>query len=161
MNVDFITAIKLFFANYANFTGRSTRAEYWWAMLFLFIVSIVTGLIPFLSILVSLALVIPQYAILTRRLHDTNHSGWWVIATFVLEIIGVLLMIMSFGDGFSGFIEVYSDPDNLVAAWQNINGAMFGIATALMFVPCIVVFIFTLMPSGADNQYGPNPYGEA
>ena len=32
MNVDFITAIKIYFANYVNFRGRSTRAEYWWAV---------------------------------------------------------------------------------------------------------------------------------
>ena len=37
MNVDFLTAIKLFFANYVNFRGRSTRAEYWFAMLFVLI----------------------------------------------------------------------------------------------------------------------------
>ena len=41
MNVDFVAAIKLFFANYANFKGRSTRAEYWWAMLFVFLISFV------------------------------------------------------------------------------------------------------------------------
>ena len=44
--VGFGEAIKLFFVNYVNFTGRSTASEYWWAFLFNFLVSLCTAWIP-------------------------------------------------------------------------------------------------------------------
>ena len=78
MNVTFSTAIKLYFANYANFKGRSTRAEYWWAMLFVFILNIITSKIPYFSAVIGLGLIIPNLAIVTRRFHDSGRSGWWV-----------------------------------------------------------------------------------
>ena len=80
MNVDFLTAIKLFFANYANFRGRSTRAEYWWVALFLVIVSLAFSMLKLnlLSTIFSLAVFIPSLAIAFRRFHDTGRSGGYV-----------------------------------------------------------------------------------
>ncbi|WP_461213716.1 DUF805 domain-containing protein [Lacticaseibacillus sp. GG6-2] len=37
------TSIKAYFANYVNFTGRSSRREYWWLMLFSAIVGLIIG----------------------------------------------------------------------------------------------------------------------
>ena len=90
MNVDFITAIKLFFANYVNFRGRSTRAEYWFAVLFVFIVSMLPTMLgmSILANLFTLAVFLPNMAICFRRFHDTGRSGWWVIALVVLSLIG-------------------------------------------------------------------------
>lgn len=88
MNVDFITAIKMFFANYANFKGRSTRAEYWWVMLFMFLVSCVLGFFGSLGNYIyfafSLACFIPSLALGIRRLHDTGKSGWWLAIFYIL-----------------------------------------------------------------------------
>lgn len=71
MNVDFITAIKMFFANYANFKGRSTRAEYWWVMLFMFLVSCILGMLGtfgyYINYAFSAACLIPGMALGTRR----------------------------------------------------------------------------------------------
>ena len=83
MNVDFVTAVKMFFINYVNFKGRSTRAEYWWAMLFYVIVSS----IPFVSYIAMLACLLPMLAINTRRLHDTGRSGWWLVGFFVISLV--------------------------------------------------------------------------
>lgn len=44
-SVDFVTAIKLFFKNYAVFSGRASRSEYWWVSLFLGLVYIVWGIL--------------------------------------------------------------------------------------------------------------------
>ncbi|MDE7227823.1 MAG: DUF805 domain-containing protein [Treponemataceae bacterium] len=38
--VGFFDAIKLFFRNYTNFKGRSTRSEYWWWALAVFIIAL-------------------------------------------------------------------------------------------------------------------------
>ena len=82
-----LDSYKRFWKNYANFNGRSTRADYWWVMLanFLigFVLGLISGLIPDLagalsavSSLYSLAILVPGIALVVRRLHDINKSGW-------------------------------------------------------------------------------------
>ncbi|MCA3773009.1 DUF805 domain-containing protein, partial [Cutibacterium sp.] len=45
--VDFGLAIKLFFKNYAVFRGRASRSEYWWTVLFNFIIAVaIQALMP-------------------------------------------------------------------------------------------------------------------
>ena len=39
MNVSFIEAITIFFKKYADFKGRATRAEFWWAYLGMVVIS--------------------------------------------------------------------------------------------------------------------------
>lgn len=98
--VDFITAIKLFFQNYANFETRSTKTEYWWAFLFNLLVSTLAGRINFsfghvnvaVSV-VSLALLIPGLAISVRRLHDTGKS-WTYMLINLIPLVGWILFII-------------------------------------------------------------------
>jgi uncharacterized membrane protein YhaH (DUF805 family) len=47
------------------------------------------GLLPSLFIV---AMIIPSFASLVRRLHDTNRSGWWLLATLV-PVIGQLIIL--------------------------------------------------------------------
>ncbi len=103
--VDFKTAVKLFFKNYANFKGRSTRSEYWWAYLFTFLVSLAAGMIPFstqiggeitinyLSSIVSVAFFIPGLAVAVRRLHDTGMSGAYMFIN-IIPIVGWILYLV-------------------------------------------------------------------
>ena len=80
--------IALGFQRYFDFSGRSSRSEYWWWILFSFI----AGLIPF----VGLVLLIPNIAIGVRRLHDINKTGWWILFAvlfFWLLFIPVLLLL--------------------------------------------------------------------
>ncbi|MCM1066503.1 MAG: DUF805 domain-containing protein [Muribaculaceae bacterium] len=166
MNVDFVTAIKLFFANYVNFKGRSTRAEYWWAMLFVFLVSCVMNLFnaPALSGLVSLAFIIPNLAILTRRFHDTGRSGWWVVGLYVASLIGCAI---AFGSVGAAFIKVAlsgaSDIESIQAFSEAIAShiGVFSIGMLIASAAGIWSFVITLLPSAPDNQFGPNPYGES
>ena len=41
----FQESIQVCFKKYADFTGRASRSEYWWFMLFLFLVSAGTSMI--------------------------------------------------------------------------------------------------------------------
>ncbi|MDO5761980.1 MAG: DUF805 domain-containing protein [Bacteroidales bacterium] len=68
-------SIKTCFSKYATFEGRATRSEYWWFWLLCF----VCGYIPFVGWLFSLAALIPIIAAGVRRLHDTDHCGWWLL----------------------------------------------------------------------------------
>lgn len=93
--VSFGEAIKLFFVNYVNFTGRSTASEYWWAFLFNFLVSLCLGWIPVIGQLVSLGLMLPGIAISVRRLHDTGKS-WAYMLMGLIPLAGCIILIVQY-----------------------------------------------------------------
>jgi uncharacterized membrane protein YhaH (DUF805 family) len=100
-----VEAVKKFFNNYANFNGRSTRADYWWVVLasacFGFVVGFIGGLMGESGIkiistimgLYSLAILVPSLAITVRRLHDTNKSGWFILISLVPFVGSIILLV--------------------------------------------------------------------
>ena len=109
-----VEAISSVFRNYVNFSGRAQRSEYWWWVLFIILVSVATQIIdgavvaPLLgfamfedgagqplSVMVSLALLIPNVAVGVRRLHDLDRSGWWLLIGLI-PLVGVLVLIYWF-----------------------------------------------------------------
>ena len=91
--VGFVEAIKLLFKNYANFTGRATRSEFWWAFLFLCIVNLVASYIPVVGGLISLALFIPNLSLNIRRLHDIGKSWAWILMGLI-PFAGFIILIV-------------------------------------------------------------------
>ena len=90
----FIDSIKTCFSKYADFTGRASRSEFWWWALFTIIASISLSVISDkLSLLFSLATLIPYIAVTTRRLHDIDKSGWMQLVGLI-PIIGWIIMIV-------------------------------------------------------------------
>lgn len=91
---DYISVLK----KYAVFSGRASRREYWMFFAFNIIVAILTGIIdaatgvPVLGPLYSLAVLIPGIAVTIRRLHDTDHSGWWILVGLV-PFVGFLVLL--------------------------------------------------------------------
>ena len=71
----FVDSIKTCFNKYATFEGRAKRSEFWWFWLACFVV----GYIPVIGWIASLGALIPIIAVGVRRLHDTNHCGWWLL----------------------------------------------------------------------------------
>ena len=95
-SVGFFEALKLYFVNYANFSTRSRRSEYWWASLGIGILGYIAGLIlGDLSGLWTLATLIPGIAIGVRRLHDIGKSGWWYLLILV-PLVGPILLLIWF-----------------------------------------------------------------
>lgn len=86
---------------YADFTGRARRMEYWMFVLVNSIIGVVllildsvlrTGL-P--GLLYSLAVLLPSLAVGARRLHDTGRSGWWLLIS-IIPLIGTVVLIVFF-----------------------------------------------------------------
>lgn len=97
MNVTFIEAIKLFYNRYTDFNGRSTRAEYWYVVLYLLIVGVILGLFGkfgmWLTYIFALVNLVPNIAIAIRRMHDIGKSGWWILISLI-PVIGTIWYII-------------------------------------------------------------------
>ena len=92
--VGFIQAIQLGFQNYANFSGRSNRAEYWWWTLFVVVISFalnffgaIVAPFGFVASLFWLGTLLPNLALGARRMHDIDKSGWYLLL-WLFPIIG-------------------------------------------------------------------------
>ncbi len=127
----FSESVKSVFSKYATFSGRASRSEFWYFVLFnilvsipVYIVGVIIGILfskgpesvmtAFLvgcvfNLIYSLAVLIPSIAVTVRRLHDSGKSGW----------LYLLILIPYLGS--------------------------------------FIIFIFTLLESAPDNKYGPNP----
>ena len=114
--VSFTESIRLGFQRYFQFGGRSTRAEFWWWVLFVTVVTILLyiadviimdqlgyrtfifeiGWLP-MTLAFRLIVLIPGFAVSVRRLHDIDRRGSWVLYAnlgWVLIIPGLVLTIM-------------------------------------------------------------------
>jgi uncharacterized membrane protein YhaH (DUF805 family) len=100
----FMDAIRTCLQKYATFSGRARRPEYWWFALFIWIGTLVTGLLDsmifgpdmgLLGMIWGLGLILPAIAVGVRRLHDIGRSGWWMLIGLI-PIIGTLLLIYWF-----------------------------------------------------------------
>ncbi len=118
--------LKVVRDNYANFTGRARRQEYWMFVLFnaliVFALIISLGFIGYLIdvpeivslyVIYILAVFIPSLAVAVRRLHDTGKSGWFYLVG-IIPIIGSIWLIVLFAtEGDSGPNEYGPDPKKL------------------------------------------------
>ncbi|MCZ4074955.1 DUF805 domain-containing protein [Agrobacterium sp. LMR679] len=89
---------------YATFSGRSTRKEFWYYHLALLGLAI-GGLIvdvaiagphepqPLVSALIIMGHYVPSLAVIVRRLHDLEKSGWFVL-TCLIPLVGVVAFIV-------------------------------------------------------------------
>ena len=117
--MSFTDSIKTCFSKFATFSGRATRAEYWWFTLF-FLVCIILMTVALESdaldvivlILCWFALMIPALSVSVRRLHDTGRSGWFLIWGLVPIVGDIILLIVCLEE--SGPDNEYgSKPDNV------------------------------------------------
>ena len=108
--------------NYANWTGRATRAEFWWFTLFSTILGIVFRIIDavigipfignmgFVTLVGSLFLFIPSVMVTIRRLHDVDRSGLWIFIVLVPLIGAFWLLYYYVSGGTSGTNRFGDDP---------------------------------------------------
>ena len=118
-----INAYKSFFKNYAEFTGRSTRSDYWWVWLGNFILSIpfwviyiytvylsavmdsvsdsaseaafmIFGLVAIIYVVFYLAILVPTIALTVRRLRDAGFHWAFIFLRFAPMVGGIALLVL-------------------------------------------------------------------
>ncbi len=131
----FSESVKSVFSKYATFSGRASRSEYWYFVLFnliitipLFIVGAIIGALIggskngmmtalvvgyILVFIYSLAVIIPGIAVSVRRLHDSGKSGWLYLLVLIPYLGGIVLFI---------FMLLGSEPDNKYGPNPNNQG---------------------------------------
>ena len=100
---------------YAVFSGRARRKEYWYFTLInlliifaLVIVDLIAGTfnqqynLGLFTTIYYLAIIIPSFAVLVRRLHDGGRSGWWILLGLIPLIGPIVLFIFCMFDSDHG-----------------------------------------------------------
>ncbi len=183
-----ITAWLSFFKRYADFKGRSRRQEYWYAYLANFIIAMVLNCIRsaamvaartsydysfcetaesiydfffMAAVLYMLATLIPNFALQTRRLHDTGRSGKLLLLWLVPGVLGFLSVgIPVIAEILSGPIDAgYYGAQQGMAAYSMffmVIGVMF---TAILTLVLEIMFLVFYCQEGqrGENQYGGSP----
>lgn len=104
-------SISTCMGKYADFNGRASRPEHWWFYLFTTILnwgSVIVDHSGIVSIIVFLALLLPALSAASRRLHDTNRSGWWMLIAFT--IIGIIPLIIWLASKGNAQVNDYGRP---------------------------------------------------
>ncbi|HEY2032403.1 MAG TPA: DUF805 domain-containing protein [Rhizomicrobium sp.] len=151
--MSFFEAVRTCFSKFADFTGRARRSEYWYFFLFAVLLQIAarisdaiffpatmhalrlrfTGPVTGIELLV---LLLPGLAAVTRRLHDTSRSGWWIVGYFCLYIAIAAITI---------FAALH------IGYWA-LSGLAFDVALIIGFW-----VILALPGTSGANRYGPDP----
>ncbi len=112
-------------ANYAEFSGRARRKEFWMFVLFNVLISIIAMILDsllgttnptlvaaggYLELIVSVIHFVPSLAVTVRRLHDINKSGWFMCVIFIPLAGFIWLLVMECTNGTKGDNEYGPDP---------------------------------------------------
>ena len=136
--------------NYAQFSGRASRPEYWWfyaavagVNLILIILSLI--LVPvavlILSVIWNLGVVMPHLAVCSRRLHDAGRSFWWLAPA-----VGGYLILRVATRGHGTFLDAGGTFPALLLFWFSV---WLGFAVTLLYFLC------------KPGDPGPNRYGDS
>ena len=153
--------------NYAGFSGRARRKEYWMFVLFNMIFAIVAMILdnvlgiaiegvgygPLYGLYV-LAVLIPGLAVSVRRLHDVGKSGWMILISLIPLIGAIWLLVLMVTDSNTGENEYGQNPKDIQTDSFNEDSSTGDI---LILIAVIWMFIsrsfWTFMPKIIDDFY--------
>jgi uncharacterized membrane protein YhaH (DUF805 family) len=168
---------------YAEFSGRSRRMEYWMWQLGKFLVSCVIFLLFFamagpalltgdpkqliamgagilflwLTLMVfGLAIFVPDLAVTVRRLHDTERTGWWILAPLAPYVV---ILIAA---GVAGSTINLTAKDPAASGTIAAVGIVAGLAGLAVLVLAIILLVFMFLEgTRGPNKYGPDPKADS
>lgn len=158
---------------YAEFSGRSRRMEFWMWKLFTFLIAMAFWVVMMavggaammsagndpqammavggtvvvvmgIYCLFALAIFIPDLAVTVRRLHDTDRSGWWILAPLVPYAVAIMASVAGAASGGKDGAAVI------------VIVALVCMLVALGLGITLLVFMF-LEGTRGPNRFGPDP----
>lgn len=163
----FALAVRTCLSNYATFSGRARRPEYWWFFLFVVLGGIVASLIDgalfgfgtedepetqIVGPLWSLAMFLPLLAAGWRRMHDTGRPGWYLLIPMLISFAGLFLL----GFGMAPFLAV-GGPE-AIGPGLGAGLALVAVLTVAQLVASLLILWWLTRPSQKGrNEYGPEP----
>lgn len=176
--MSFGQAIRTCFSKYVTFSGRASRPEYWYFVLFIVIASLIAAMIDWqffttvtqvqangvtgtiavssqpVQSLVGLVLFLPHLAAAWRRMHDTGRSGFYVLLPMLLMIGASAVLIFGIGlaDHFAGggSLDILFTRLTLLIVIPTL--------IVLTISPLLVLWWLTRPSQPGPNDYGPNPH---
>lgn len=183
--VSFPEAVMRGLRKYSDFSGRASRAEYWWWVLALWIGSSITGALDATILSVSeegtyspfwwiffLVVFLPSLAVTARRLHDIGRTGWWQVAWQALFSLGWIPLAVGAVVGLIGGIgALIGGIPELVSTWdfaeyfRNLLESLIGpvvtglAISALVYLGTFIWWIVWMTKRGTagPNRFGPDP----
>ncbi len=168
--MSFHRAIRTCLSKYVTFSGRASRSEYWYFILFFILGSFLAAAIDRaifgtpvveaaghdttgpLEALFGLAMFLPMLAAGWRRMHDTGRSGLFMLYPF-LVIVG----IGTFAGLLGGFAPLLAG--DFAALFAGGATLVLGLALVVLFLSPLVVIWWLASPSEpGPNAHGPNPH---
>ena len=156
--VGFVEAVSRAFRQYAKFSGRASRSEYWWFSLFLFLSQLGLSLLVVLAqskaqalgqmagvllAVLPIVFLIPGLALTSRRIHDSGRSAKLYFAMLLSMILVIPVLYFAF------LIAVFSLSGGMMKVVIVATVAIFGFIS-------IYSLVVTLSPSAPGaNRYGP------
>lgn len=151
---------------YADFSGRARRKEYWMFALFNLIFIIVAmildnvlgltlGELPYgvFYFLYALAVLIPGLAVSVRRLHDVGKSGWMILISLIPIVGGIWLLVLMLTDSNPGDNQYGANPKD-----AQVNDSISNDTVDLLILLVVIWMFFntafwSILPKFIDDFY--------
>lgn len=169
-------SVKTCFRKYFIFSGRGSRSEFWWFVLFTTLVSTTLNIVDsivfdvaiqevmdphiggywrlYLSATFALVILVPFWAAVWRRMHDTGRPGFDVVMPPILSMVGMALLI-----GLSIILPDFTLLGPNQTGFERLRGILFVVPFALLFLLFFLPLWWLTRPSQpGPNNYGPNPH---
>ena len=150
--VSFFEAVKSFYSNAYNFSGRATRAEYWWAMAHLLFVAVSIIIVYFVFGDVFKLMGVSLKCGLTGN--EAHKAAWLMSLLFIPILYLISLIVPCLSLVFRRLHDIG------ITAWVYL--ILFGLgyfSIITSYVSTIVLLALMILPGDKkDNRYGVNPY---
>ena len=183
--MSFQDAVKQVLRKYADFSGRATRAEFWWWKLAVYIASFILAIIDGsilsfsqggayspLQMIFGLAILLPSLAVTARRLHDIGRTGWWQLVWIAIAVIAwipfiiglIVLLVRIFGVLEGGWYSYAPMAEGNFSGGQSFGVSLdvlvpliIGLVISLLVT--LVIVIWAILWLARQGQTGPNRFG--
>ena len=163
----FTESVKLFFLRWNDFSGRSSRSEYWWARLFtIFLACLFIGSLVYLIMAISATTADSQFSSVAAALENaekgTTSQAIKVqgpgLLSYIPLVLTSLMMLIIVVPGVA--LELRRFHDRNMSGWYFL---LFSVANGIPVVNIVTsiayLVIFCMPGTHGDNKFGPDPFG--